>query len=394
LSNAIRNCAVVLCLATGVRLGAAQTPPVPRAELEAIDARYRAADELLRKRYDAATTEGERTELLLAAPWNAFVDEYAEFARAHAGGDIAVEAWSAAVERAVLANRVDVVHEALEALEREHRASPNLGHALSAFENATWMIGTNRYEVFLRRVATESTQRAVRGQALFTLAESLLQTSERYALDLDAEASTPVATPMSDDELVVRKQQCRSILLTLARDFADTPPPRDGLPADFVPRRAGGMLFELEHLQIGMVAPDFEATDENGEPWSLAQYRGRVVLISFWAEWCVPCMALIPGEKALVRRFANEPFSLLGVNSDGDAATVRKILARHGIVWRQAVDGDTSGPLATRWNVHAWPTLYLLDARGVIRARDVRDEAELALTIERLLAELDVPSGR
>jgi hypothetical protein len=96
---------------------------------------------------------------------------------------------------------------------------------------------------------------------------------------------------------------------------------------------------------------------------------------------------MLPGEKALVQRLANQPFSLLGINSDGDAATVRKILADEGITWRQAVDGDTDGPLATRFNVQGWPTLYLLDAKGVIRARDLRDEAALAAAIERLLAE-------
>ncbi|MCE9596081.1 MAG: TlpA family protein disulfide reductase [Planctomycetes bacterium] len=395
MSSSIRILAVLLVVASGTPFSRAQAPAVdPRTELASIDARRLAADELLRKRYDAAADDDERARLVLAAPWNAFADEYAVFARVHAGSEVAVDAWAAAVERAALASRVDVVREALDVLEREHHASPNLGRALPAFAGATWMIGTNRYEVFLRRVATETTQRAVRGLALFALAEALLRTSERYAFDEGVENAAPRATAFADDELAQRKQQCGALCRTLARDFADTPPPRDGLPADYVKRRVEGMLFELEHLQLGMVAPDFDATDEDGASWSLAQYRGRVVLLSFWAEWCAPCMALVPTEKQLVRRFASEPFSLLGVNSDGDAATVKQVLARHGITWRQAVDRDTSGALATRWNVHAWPTLYLLDARGVIRARDVRDEAELARTIELLLAELATPRTR
>jgi hypothetical protein len=81
---------------------------------------------------------------------------------------------------------------------------------------------------------------------------------------------------------------------------------------------------------------------------------------------------MLPHEKELVERLKNEPFALLGINSDGTAEQVKKILAREGITWRQAVDGDTGGPWATKWNVHGWPTIFVLDAKGVIRYRDVR----------------------
>lgn len=97
-------------------------------------------------------------------------------------------------------------------------------------------------------------------------------------------------------------------------------------------------------------------------------------------------MAMLPHEKALVERLQNEPFALLGINSDGTAEQLRKILAEQGITWRQAVDGDTSGPWATKWNVHGWPTIYVLDANGVIRYRDVRDE-EMSTAVDKLLAE-------
>jgi hypothetical protein len=83
---------------------------------------------------------------------------------------------------------------------------------------------------------------------------------------------------------------------------------------------------------------------------------------------------MLPHEKALVERLKNEPFVLIGINSDGDAAACNEILKREGISWRQAIDGDTSGPWATKWNVQGWPTIYVLDAKGVIRYRDVRDE--------------------
>ncbi|NOT31766.1 MAG: TlpA family protein disulfide reductase [Planctomycetes bacterium] len=95
---------------------------------------------------------------------------------------------------------------------------------------------------------------------------------------------------------------------------------------------------------------------------------------------------MLPHEKTLVQRLTGQPFALLGINSDGDADDVKKILAERAITWRQAIDGDTSGPLATKWNVNGWPTIYVLDAKGVIRFRDVRD-AEMEKAVLALVDE-------
>jgi len=96
---------------------------------------------------------------------------------------------------------------------------------------------------------------------------------------------------------------------------------------------------------------------------------------------------MLPHERSLVKRLEKEPFALLGINSDGPADKVRKLLAENEITWRQAIDGSTSGPLATRWNVQGWPTIYVVDAQGVIRYRDVREEA-MDKAVDTLLAEL------
>ena len=95
---------------------------------------------------------------------------------------------------------------------------------------------------------------------------------------------------------------------------------------------------------------------------------------------------MLPHEKELVKRLEKEPFALLGLNSDGDAPTVRAILEQNQITWRQAVLGSTKGELARRWNVQGWPTIYVLDAKGVIRYRDVRDDA-MEKAVIRLIAE-------
>lgn len=97
---------------------------------------------------------------------------------------------------------------------------------------------------------------------------------------------------------------------------------------------------------------------------------------------------MIPDEKALVKRLADKPFALVGVNSDGNAETVNKILDREGITWTNVIDGTTSGPIATQWNVHGWPTIYILDAKGVIRHRGLRGKA-MDDAVDKLLAEME-----
>lgn len=97
---------------------------------------------------------------------------------------------------------------------------------------------------------------------------------------------------------------------------------------------------------------------------------------------------MIPHERSLVQKLADKPFALLGVNSDKDLEALKKRLNDETMTWRHWFDGgSTRGPIATAWNVSGWPTTYVIDAEGVIRFKDLRDDqAEQA--IEKLLAEM------
>lgn len=95
---------------------------------------------------------------------------------------------------------------------------------------------------------------------------------------------------------------------------------------------------------------------------------------------------MLPQEKEMVKRLADKPFALIGINSDGDQSVVTKILEREKITWRNIVDGSTQGPIATAWNVQGWPTIYILDKAGKIRFRDLRDDA-LEKAVVKLLEE-------
>jgi hypothetical protein len=95
---------------------------------------------------------------------------------------------------------------------------------------------------------------------------------------------------------------------------------------------------------------------------------------------------MLPAEKEMVKRLADKPFALIGINSDGDRSVVNTILEREKITWRNVIDGNTSGPIATAWNISGWPTIYVLDKEGKIRHRDLRDD-ELEKAVVKLLAE-------
>jgi hypothetical protein len=97
---------------------------------------------------------------------------------------------------------------------------------------------------------------------------------------------------------------------------------------------------------------------------------------------------MIPHERSLVKKLSDKPFALIGVNSDKDLDDLKKTLAKEQITWRHFFDGgSTSGPIASAWNVSGWPTTYVIDADGVIRAKDLRDE-QAEQMIEKVLAEM------
>lgn len=98
---------------------------------------------------------------------------------------------------------------------------------------------------------------------------------------------------------------------------------------------------------------------------------------------------MYPHERSLVKRLADQPFALIGINSDEDLEALRPRLAAEEITWRSYWNGPkgTMGPIAGKWNVHSWPTIYVIDAKGVIRDKNKRGE-QLDQVVDKLLAEM------
>jgi hypothetical protein len=97
---------------------------------------------------------------------------------------------------------------------------------------------------------------------------------------------------------------------------------------------------------------------------------------------------MYPHERSLVKRLEGKPFALIGVNSDEDREQLKQVLVDQNITWRSFWNGGSSdGPISRRWQVEGWPSIWVIDARGVIRYRDVHGD-DMDQAVDALLAEL------
>ena len=129
-------------------------------------------------------------------------------------------------------------------------------------------------------------------------------------------------------------------------------------------------LFELEHLTVGKVAPELKGEDIDGKKLELSDYRGKVVVLIFWASWCGPCMQMVPSEVRLAKRMKGKPFALIGINGDAIQNDARHAIEKENMSWPSFWDKKgVGGAIPTAWNIHGWPTVFVLDSDGVIQLK-------------------------
>jgi peroxiredoxin len=166
-------------------------------------------------------------------------------------------------------------------------------------------------------------------------------------------------------------KEAEAVLERTAEEFGDL---ADGRFRT-VGEAARAELDEIRNLCAGKPAPEIAGEDITGKRFSLGDFRGKVIVISFWADWLASCRDMYKYERSLVDRMQGKPFVLLGVNGDGNRDKLRELMEREGITWQSWWDGggdaNTVGPIARRYNVHGWPTLYVLDHRGIIRYKSL-----------------------
>jgi peroxiredoxin len=122
---------------------------------------------------------------------------------------------------------------------------------------------------------------------------------------------------------------------------------------------------------------DLTFSAQDGSTVNLADLRGKVVLLDFWATWCGPCREEVPNVVAAYNKYHDQGFEVVGISLDQDSNQMTQFAAQNGMVWPQYFDGNGWGnSLAQRFSVHSIPQMWLLDRQGRVVTKDGRDNLD------------------
>lgn len=156
----------------------------------------------------------------------------------------------------------------------------------------------------------------------------------------------------------------------LKKDFPDT---KQGKQADqiiaSIKAQAEGDKIK-KSLVVGKPFPDFKGKNLAGKAFSLADYKGKVVLIDFWATWCGPCVAELPHVMETYTKYHAKGFDVIGVSLDRDRSALEGFIKAKKMPWTQHL--DEGNIVSSRYGVASIPTTYLIDGKGVILASNLR----------------------
>lgn len=131
----------------------------------------------------------------------------------------------------------------------------------------------------------------------------------------------------------------------------------------------------LGKVEVGQLAPDFTMNDSTGKPISLSSFKGKVVLVDFWASWCGPCRAENPNVVAAYKKFNSKGFTVLGVSLDSDKDKWTAAVAKDGLTWTHVSDLiGWKNAAAKQYGVMSIPANFLLDKDGKIIGSSLRGE--------------------
>ena len=144
-------------------------------------------------------------------------------------------------------------------------------------------------------------------------------------------------------------------------------------------------LFINAQVTIGEIAPDFSLQNPKNSIVSLSSFRGKVVMIDFWASWCGPCRIANPGVERIYQKYKANGFEVLGISIDNKKKAWLKAIVQDKIHYQQL--NDTLGwysPVAEKYGINQIPTSFLLDKEGKITAIDLMG-SQLEIKIKELI---------
>lgn len=173
------------------------------------------------------------------------------------------------------------------------------------------------------------------------------------------------ATGISEEDRAARRQSALDAAAGLSAGVEEEALPGD--PRTFAEAEAD-LIRSIRHGTVGSKVPDLVGHRLDGAPERLSDYRGRVVLLDFWATWCVPCVAALPQKRQLVADLPADRFALLSISVDAELETVTGFMENEPMPWANWHIGMTS-EITRALNVISYPTYVLVDEHGEILAK-------------------------
>ena len=363
---------------------------------------YQTAQSASSTAYAVAKTDAERRAAQALKPDTPlFSRRFLDFARAEPGDRSSFDAISWVLSHSPQSPEGD---QSLELLAASHLDDLRLGPILQH-------LGTSKSpaaEKLLRAAMDKSQDREVQAHACYALISMLTarehhdsSTRHRTAKAKKSEAAEAPGTKAMSEEIEV-------LYGRLLKDFRDLKPSRKSkrnygelaLAAlgNLKPKTGGSATGSTSFpagvgLDVGLVAPEIQGQDAIGNPMRLSAFRGRVVVLDFWGDWCPHCREMYPHERTLVNRLEGKPFALLGVNSDKTLEELHAAMEREHVTWPSWFDGGSAnGPIASLYGVTGWPAIFVLDPKGVIRVKNARGD-DLDKAVDSLLEEFGLTNA-
>ncbi len=189
-------------------------------------------------------------------------------------------------------------------------------------------------------------------------------------------------TYLRTQESVLEKEQALAIFDLFHDDFKDSPTGKSTLT---YMQSLGEPKPEVRIVEVGDAAPTFTQTSPTGKELSLSDFKGKYVLVDFWASWCAPCRKVNPDLVKLYAMFKGKGFEILGVSLDEDKAKWEAAIQSDGLDWPQVSDlNGWKNEVAARYGINAIPQSFLVDPQGKIVAKNLKPD-ELLKKLEDLL---------
>ena len=259
-------------------------------------------------------------------------------------------------------NNKEIMKEAVDMIVKDHSKNPKMISVLG------FISSTPDGASILEKIATKTDDRNLAGLAWYAITENLQQQSGEVGIKQAEELNKRT-------EMIYEK---------LAKDYADVPMANGRGTIGSTIKAA---LFELQNLSIGKVAPEVLCLNIDGDKEDkLSNYKGKVVVLDIWATWCGPCKAMIPHEREMNEKLKGKPFAFISISGDDSKETLTSFLEKEKMPWVHWF-ADRKGILKD-WNIRFYPTMYILDHKGVIRAKGLRGE-ELEKKVNELVVEAE-----